>query len=68
MNRTVLIIAGIVVIAVVGIVVWQVALPADTTPAVSTITPAPQKFDMSGGQEMRPHWQRQEGEGNEAEN
>ena len=63
MNRIVLIIVAIVVVAVMGIVVWQVDLPSDPTPPVATSAPAPQKFDTTGGQGMRPRWKANEGEG-----
>lgn len=67
MNRGVVIIVGAFVVVIVGIVVWQVVLPfGATSPGVGTSVPAPRKFDTTGGQEMRPRWHRQEGEGDGA--
>jgi len=57
-----------IVLAVIGIGVWQIVMPSDPTPHASTSAPAPQKFDTAGGQEMRPRWKTDEGEGDEAEN
>lgn len=68
MTRTVVIIAGIVVVAVVGFVALQAVLPSAPRSPIATSAPVPKKFDTTGGQEMLPRWQRQEGEGDEAEN
>lgn len=69
MNRsTIFITIVLAVIGIGGIVVWQIVMPSDPTPHVSTSAPAPQKFDTAGGQEMRPRWKTDEGEGDEAEN
>jgi hypothetical protein len=51
-----------------GIVAWQIMMPSGPTARLSTSAPAPQKFNTTGGQEMRPRWKTDEGEGDEAEN
>ncbi|MCY0150743.1 hypothetical protein OEG84_24360 [Hoeflea sp. G2-23] len=69
MNRSTIFIAIVLaVIGIGGIVVWQIVMSSDPTSHVSTSAPAPQKFDTTGGQEMRPRWKTGEGEGDEAEN
>ena len=69
MNRSIIFMAIVLtVIGIGGIVVWQIVMPSDPTSHVSTSAPAPQKFDTAGGQEMRPRWKTDEGEGDEAEN
>lgn len=69
MSRSIIFMA--IVLAVIGIsgfLVWQIVMPSDPPSHVSTSAPAPQKFDTAGGQEMRPRWKTDEGEGDEAEN
>ncbi|WP_412051949.1 hypothetical protein ACK6D9_22385 (plasmid) [Hoeflea sp. Naph1] len=66
MNRSTIFIA--IVLAVIGIGVWQIVMPSDPTPHASKSAPAPQKFDTTGGQDMHPRWKSDEGEGDEAEN
>lgn len=66
MNRSTIFMA--IVLAVIGIVVWQIGMSSDPTSHVSTSAPAPLKFDTTGGQDMHPRWKSDEGEGDEAEN
>ncbi|MCO6410865.1 hypothetical protein [Hoeflea alexandrii] len=69
MNRSIIFMAIVLtVIGIGGIVVWQIVMPSDPTSHVSTSAPAPQIFNTTGGQEMRPCWKTDEGEGDEAEN
>ena len=69
MNRFIIFIAIVLaVIGISGILVWQIVLPSDPTSHVSTSAPAPQKFDTTRGQEMRPRWKTDESESYEAEN
>ena len=56
------------VIGIGGILVWQIVLPSNAPASAGTTAPVPQKFDTAGGQEMRPRWKTDEGEGDEAEN
>lgn len=67
MNRSIIFIPIILaVIGIGGIVVWKIILPSNAPTSAGTSAPAPQKFDTTGGQEMRPRWKT--GEGDEAEN
>ena len=69
MNRSIIFMAIVLaVIGIVGIVVWKIILPSNAPASAGTSAPAPQKFDTAGGQEMRPRWKTDEGEGDEAEN
>lgn len=69
MNRSTIFMAIVLaVIGIGGIVVWKIVMSSDPTSHVSTSAPAPQKFDTTGGQEMRPRWKTDEGEGDGAEN
>ena len=69
MNRSTIFIAIVIaVIGIGGIVVWKIILPSNAPASAGTSAPAPQKFETTGGQEMRPRWKTDEGEGDEAEN
>ena len=62
MNRTLIIIATIAVV-VVAVTVWIAIRPSDEIGQAATLAPAPQKFDTTSGQEMKPRWNAPEGEG-----
>lgn len=68
MTRILLIIAAL--IAVVGIIVslWLISVPSNSPEPAPTAVTAPQQFDTTGGQQMRPRWNREEGQGDDATN
>ena len=67
MNRTLIIIATIAVV-VVAVTVWIAIRPADDAGQAATPAPAPQRFDTTSGQEMKPRWNapqdQRDGQGN----
>ena len=67
MNRTLIIIATIAVV-VVAVTVWIAIRPADDVGQAATPAPAPQRFDTTSGQEMKPRWNapqdQRDGQGN----
>lgn len=67
MNRSTIFMAIVLaVIGIGGIVVWKIILLSKAPASAGTSAPVPQKFDTTGGQEMRPRWKT--GEGDEAKN
>ena len=68
MNRTLIIVATVIVVVVAAVTVWIAIRPSDEIGQAATLAPAPQKFDTTSGQEMKPHWNapedRQDGQGN----
>ena len=70
MNRILIIAGTLIVIVVVVIVVRNVVSPTEEagTAGVPASAPAPQQFDTTGGQEMKPRWNapedQREGQGN----
>lgn len=66
MNRTALIIAAIIVVVGIAVTLWIVMSPAGTPEPAAPAATAPQQFDTTGGQEMRPRWRAQEEQGNDA--
>ena len=46
-----------------GILVWTVARTPDAPATSSMSKQVPKKFDTTGGQTMRPRWNREAGEG-----
>lgn len=63
MNRTLIIIATVVVVAIAAVAVWIAIRPSEEIGQASTPAPAPQKFDTTSGQEMKPRWNATEREG-----
>ncbi len=65
MNRILIIAGTLIVIVVVVIVVRNVVSPTEEagTAGVPASAPAPQQFDTTGGQEMKPRWNAPEGQG-----
>ena len=67
MSRTLIIIATIAVV-VVAVTVWIAIRPADDVGQAATPAPAPQRFDTTSGQEMKPRWNapqdQRDGQGN----
>ena len=63
MNRTLIIIATVAVVLIAGVTVWIAIRSADDIGQASTPAPAPQKFDTTTGQEMKPRWNAPEGQG-----
>ena len=61
MNRTLIIVATVIVVVVAAVTVWIAMRPSDD--AGEAATPAPQSFDTTSGQEMKPRWHAPEGEG-----
>ena len=68
MNRTLIIIATVAVVLIAGVTVWIAIRSADDIGQASTPAPAPQKFDTTTGQEMKPRWNapqdQRDGQGN----
>ena len=68
MNRTLIMIATAVVVVIAAVTVWIAIRPSDEIGQAATLAPAPQKFDTTSGQEMKPRWNtpedRQDGQGN----
>jgi flagellar basal body-associated protein FliL len=62
-SRTLIIVAIVVVVVVAAVTVWIAIRPTDDAGQASTPAPAPQKFDTTSGQEMKPRWNVPEGEG-----
>lgn len=63
MNRTLIIIATAVVVVIAAVTVWIAIRPSDDIGQAATPAPAPQKFDTTSGQEMKPRWNTPEREG-----
>lgn len=63
MNRTLIIVATVIVVVVAAVTVWIAIRPADDFGQAETPAPAHQNFDTTGGQEMKPRWNATEGEG-----
>lgn len=66
MTRIVLIIAAIIVVVGIAVTFSIVMGPAGTPEPAAPAATAPQQFDTTGGQEMRPRWGAQEEQGNDA--
>ena len=68
MNRTLIIIATVVVVVVAAVTVWIAIRPADHIGPAAGSAPAPERFDTTSGQEMKPRWNapvdQREGQGN----
>lgn len=58
---------AVTVIGIGGVLVWTVAKTPEATATASTSRPVPKKFDTTGGQTMRPHWNRDAGKGEAGE-
>jgi hypothetical protein len=58
------------VIVVIGITVtfWIMRDPSGTPHPTEPGVAAPQQFDTTGGQQMRPRWNQREGQGDDATN
>lgn len=63
MNRTLIIVATVVVVVVASVTVWIAIRPSDDGGHAATPVPAPQRFDTTSGQEMKPRWNATEEEG-----
>ena len=63
MNRTLIIIATAVMVVVAAVTVWIAIHPSDDGGQAATPATAPQRFDTTSGQEMKPRWNAPEGEG-----
>ena len=63
MNRTLIIIVTAVVVVIAAVTVWIAIRPSDEIGQAATPALAPQKFDTTSGQEMKPRWHAPEGEG-----
>ena len=62
MNRTLIMIATAVVVLIAAVTVWIAIRPADDAGQAATPAPAPQRFDTTSSQEMKPRWNASEGE------
>ena len=61
MSRTLIIVATVIVVVAAAVTVWIAIHPSDEIGQAAT--PAPQSFDTTSGQEMKPRWNAPEGEG-----
>lgn len=66
MSRFVFIVAAIVVVIGIGVTVWIAQNPTDAPSPAAPAAVAPQQFDTTSGQEMRPRWGTPEEQGNDA--
>lgn len=68
MSRTLIIVATVIVVVVAAVTVWIAIDPSDDAGQAETPAPAPQRFDTTSGQEMKPRWNapedQREGQGN----
>lgn len=65
MSRTLIIVATVIVVVGAAVTVWIAIRPSDDIGQAETPAPAPQKFDTTSGQEMKPRWNApEEGQGN----
>ena len=68
MNRTLIVIATVVVVVVAAVSVWIAIHPSDEIGEAATRAPAPQRFDTRSGREMKPRWNapqdQRDGQGN----
>ncbi|MEQ8932023.1 MAG: hypothetical protein RID96_19560 [Nitratireductor sp.] len=62
MNRTLIIVATVIVVVVAAVTVWIAIRPSDDAGEAATPAPAPQKFDTRTGKKMKPRWNASEGE------
>ncbi len=65
MIRIVIVAVSLVAIVLIGITVWFQMQSSNPPPAPSAVE-APQQYDTTGGQEMRPRWDSSGGQGNDA--
>ncbi|WP_223479619.1 hypothetical protein [Oricola indica] len=56
MNRTLIIIATVVVVVIAAVTVWIAIRPSDDAGQAARPAPTSQRFDTSSGQEMKPRW------------
>ena len=63
--RIVIVAVTVVAIVVIGIAIWFQTQAANPAPAPSAVE-APQQYDTTGGQEMRPRWDSSGGQGDDA--
>lgn len=63
MSRSLIIVATVIVVVVAAVSVWIAIRPSDDAGEAATPAPAPQRFDTTSGQEMKPRWNASEGEG-----
>ena len=66
MNRIFFIVVAIAVVISIGVTVWIAQNPADAPASAAPAAMAPQQFDTTGGQEMRPRWGNGEEQGNDS--
>lgn len=65
MKRIVIIAAAVVAFVVIGITIWF-QVQGQTLSATFGAGAAPQQYDTTGGQEMRPRWHSSEGQSDDA--
>ena len=65
MSRFGFIVAAIVVVIGIGATVWIAQNPTDAPASATPAAVAPQQFDTTSGQEMRPRWGNGEEQGND---
>ena len=66
MSRIFLIVAAAVVVIGIAVTFWIVMGPAGTLEPAAPAATAPQQFDTTGGQKMRPRWGAQEEQNDDA--
>ena len=64
MNRTLIIVATVIVVVVAAVTVWIAIRPSDDAGPTATPAPMPQRFDTTSGQEIKPRWNAPAGQGN----
>jgi len=64
-RRIVIIAAVLVAFVAIGVTIWFQG-QGQTSPAPIGAGVAPQQYDTTGGQEMRPRWDSSEGQSNDA--
>jgi len=65
-NRIFFIVVAIIIVVGIGVTVWIAQKPNDAPTSAVPAAVAPQQFDTTSGQEMRPRWGTQEEQGNDA--
>lgn len=60
-SKTLIIVIAVVIVGAIGVILWTVTDRGSPAESSRESPGAPQQFDTTGGQEMRPRWGQQEG-------
>lgn len=63
MNRVVVIVAAFCVVIGIAVTIWTTRAPSLTPLATEPSAVTLQKFDTTGGQQLRPRWSQEDGSG-----